>query len=433
MNDIIDERTGSAPGGGASPVPVDDRFAAFRNPRFRAYWLARFASSFAVQIVVTAVGWQIYDLTRSTLDLGIVGLCQFLPSLALFLFTGAAADRWSRRLIMAGSSALEGVGALALLVLTIHGLVSPLPVFAVLVGIGAARAFFGPASQSLVVNLVTRDELANAVAWNSSSWQIATIVGPVAGGLLYGHAAETAYATGFVLFVAGAILALMIGRTARDAEVAAESAAPEPVTLETVAAGFRFIRRQPVVLGAVTLDLFAVLLGGAVALLPAYARDVLHVGEFGLGLLRAAPGVGSLAMAAWLAAHPVRDHAGIVMFGFVALFGAFTVVFGLSTAPWLSILALALMGATDMISVYVRETLIQLWTPDEVRGRVNAVNLLFVGASNELGEFRAGVMAFFIGAVPAVAVGGALTMGVAGLWAWMFPQLRRVRRLAAPE
>ena len=424
-----DADTGGEPGPtGAAPAdtPDEDRFAAFRNTRYLRYFLSRFFASFAVQVVSVSVGWQVYDLTRDPFDLGIIGLCQFLPALLLVLVTGAAADRYSRRWIMALTILGEAVGAAALLLLTLRGLTSPLPVFAILVGFGVARAFAGPATASLVVNLVTREELSNAIAWNSSSWQIAGIVGPVAGGLLYGVASELAYGTALALFAIAAALVLSIRvRETRQSD--------EPASLETVIAGFRYVWSEKVVLGAVSLDLFAVLLGGAVALMPVFARDVLVVGEWGLGLMRAAPAVGALLTALWLAAHPVKDHAGAIMFAFVALFGAFTVLFGLSTAPWLSILALAMMGACDMISVYIREILIQLWTPDAVRGRVNAVNMVFIGASNELGEFRAGLMAAGIGAVPAVALGGATTVGIAALWAWLFPQLRRARSLAGRD
>ncbi len=420
--------TTSSPPPTDEPVhaPTDDRFAAFRNRRFLRYWLARFFAAFAVQIVSVSVTWQIYALTRDPFDLGLVGLCQFLPALLLVLVTGSVADRYSRRWIMGLSALVEAAGAAALLFLTLTGLVAPLPVFAILVVFGVARAFFGPAASSLVVNLVSKDELANAVAWNSSSWQIASIVGPVAGGLLYGLSPEIAYGTALVLFLLGAGLVLSISAPRQHVS-------SEPANLRTVVAGFRFIFREKVVLGAISLDLFAVLLGGAVALMPVFAHDVLGVGPWGAGLLRAAPGVGAILTAAWLAAHPVRDRAGHVMFLFVALFGVFTTLFGLSTTPWLSILALALMGAADMISVYIRETLLQLWTPDEVRGRVNAVNGIFVGASNELGEFRAGLMAAWIGAVPAVVVGGIATVAVAGIWSLAFPQLRQARSLAARE
>ncbi|MCQ8781940.1 MFS transporter [Aurantimonas sp. CSK15Z-1] len=401
----------------------EDRFAAFRNRQFVLYWLARFFVTFATQVVAVSVGWQVYALTGDPFDLGLVGLCQFLPALLLVLVTGAAADRYSRRRIMSVAILLEAMGAAALLAMSWIGFTSVVPVFVVLVGFGIARAFFGPASTSLVVNLVSSEELANAIAWNASSWQIATIVGPVAGGLLYGVSPEAAYSVGLVLFATGALLVSLI-------KAPAQRTSAEPPTVQAIVAGFDFIWREKVVLGAISLDLFAVLLGGAVALMPVYAQDILKVGPWGLGMLRAAPGVGALLMVAWLASHPVKDHAGRIMFAFVFLFGAFTVLFGVSTWPWLSILALALMGAADMISVYVRETLMQLWTPDQVRGRVNAVNQVFVGASNELGEFRAGIMAALIGAVSAVVVGGFATMGVALLWSRLFPELRKARHLS---
>jgi MFS family permease len=400
----------------------DTRYAAFRHGPFLRYWLARFMATFATQVVSVAVGWQIYDITRDPFDLGLVGIVQFAPALLLVLVTGAVADRFGRRLIMAVSAALEAVCAAALLVLSFRGLVSPVPIFVVLAFFGVVRAFFGPASSSLVANLVPPEDFANAIAWNSSAWQTATIVGPVAGGLLYGLSAEASYGTAAVLMLAAAGLVLTIPKPAQHTET-------EQPTLSSLFDGFRYIWREKIVLGAISLDLFAVLLGGATALLPVYARDILELGPWGLGLLRAAPGIGAVCVAMWLAGHPIRDHAGIILFSFVALFGVFTAVFGISTIPWLSIVALALLGAADMISVYVRETLIQLWTPDRLRGRVNAVNQVFVGASNELGEFRAGTMAALFGAVPAVLFGGAGSILVAGLWAWLFPQLRRARHL----
>jgi len=403
----------TAPGG---------RYAAFRHRPFLNFWIARFLATFSTQIVSVAVGWQIYDLTRDPFDLGLVGIIQFLPSLLLVLVTGAVADRFGRRLIMALAAFVEAACAVALLWLTWRGLAGPGPVFAVLAVFGIARAFFGPASASLVANLVPADDFANAVAWNSSAWQTATIVGPVAGGLLYGVSAEVAYTVAALLMAAGASLVFAIPKPAQ------RTVAERP-TIDTLFAGFRYIWSEKVVLGAISLDLFAVLLSGAVALLPVYARDILELGPWGLGLLRAAPGVGAICVAVWLAGHPLRDHAGAIMFIFVALFGGFTALFGVSTVTWLSIAALAMVGATDMISVYVRETLIQLWTPDAVRGRVNAVNMVFVGASNELGEFRAGTMAALIGTVPAVVFGGVGAIAVAGLWAWLFPQLRRIRHL----
>lgn len=405
----------------AKPVP-DQRYAAFRHSAFLRFWTARFLATFSTQILSVAVGWQIYDLTRDPFDLGLVGIIQFLPSLLLVLVTGAASDRFGRRLIMGLAACLEALCALALLWLSFRGLAGPGPVFAVLAVFGVARAFFGPASASLVANLVPKEDFANAVAWNSSAWQTATIVGPVAGGLLYGLSAEAAYVTATLFMTGSALLVFTIPKPEQ------RSHADKP-TLDTLFAGFRYIWGEKIVLGAISLDLFAVLLSGAVALLPVYARDILELGPWGLGLLRAAPGIGAILVAIWLTGHPIRDHAGIVMFIFVALFGVFTVLFGVSTIPWLSIVALALLGATDMISVYVRETLIQLWTPDAVRGRVNAVNMVFVGASNELGEFRAGTMAALIGTVPAVVFGGVGAVAVAGIWAFLFPELRKVRHL----
>ncbi|YBV96086.1 MFS transporter [Phyllobacteriaceae bacterium JZ32] len=399
-----------------------DRYAAFRHSSFAKYWLSRFASAFAIQIVSVAVGWQIYDLTRDPFDLGLVGLVQFLPALLLVLVTGAASDRFGRRLIMGTTLAVEAVAAAILLFLTIAGLFEPLTVFATLAAFGIARAFLGPAAASLVVNLVPTEIFANAVSWNSSAWQIATIIGPVAGGLLYGISPVVAYAVAMVLLATSAILIFSIPKPAQHTS-------SEKPSLETMLAGFRYIWKEKVVLGAISLDLFAVLLGGAVALLPVYARDILELGPWGLGMLRGAPGIGAVLTALWLTGHPVRDHAGIIMFVCVGLFGLFTVLFGVSTVAWLSIAALALLGAADMVSVYIRETLMQLWTPDHVRGRVNAVNMVFVGASNELGEFRAGFMAALIGTVPAVVFGGVGSIAVAVLWAYWFPQLRKARHL----
>jgi len=398
------------------------RFAAFQHSAFARYWAARFLITFATQIVSVAVAWQIYDLTRDPFDLGLVGIIQFAPALLLVLVTGSIADRFGRRLIMAVSAVLEALCAVAILLLTLRGLTGAGEVFAILFVFGIARAFFGPASASLVANLVPAEIFANAVAWNSSAWQTATIVGPVAGGLLYGLSAEAAYGVAAVFMLGAATLVMTIPKPRQHTET-------ERASLQTIFAGFRYIWSEKIVLGAVSLDLFAVLLSGAVALLPVYARDVLELGPWGLGLLRAAPGIGAILVAVWLTSHPIRDHAGWLLLFFVAMFGVFTIVFGVSTMPWLSIVALAFIGATDMVSVYVRETLIQLWTPDRVRGRVNAVNMVFVGASNELGEFRAGTMAALIGTVPAVVFGGVGAIGVAGLWAWLFPALRDVRRL----
>lgn len=397
-------------------------FSALRHRGFAFYLGGRFLAVFAVQIVSVAVGWQVYDLTRDPLDLGIVGLVQFLPAFVLVLVTGAVADRYNRRFIMLACLFGEALCALALLIFVLSGQQNVLVIFATLLVLGILRAFFGPAQQAMTPNLVPVEDLSNAIAWGSSAWQVATIVGPVMGGLLYGLSPVIAYGAATMLLATAAILALFIPPTR-------QIITGEKASWATLLAGFRYIAHEKVVLGAISLDLFAVLLGGATALLPAYARDILDVGPWGLGFLRAGPGIGAIAVAAWLAAHSIRDRAGVIMLVCVAMFGLFTIVFGVSTWVGLSVLALVLMGAFDMVSVYIRETLIQLWTPDHVRGRVNAVNGVFIGASNELGEFRAGVSASLIGVVPAVVVGGIGTLLVAALWWRIFPALRNTRHL----
>jgi len=397
-------------------------FGAFQHRGFLFYWLSRLCATFAVNMVSVSVGWQVYDLTRDPFDLGLIGLVQFLPALLLVLVTGSVADRFNRRMIMALCLAGEAVAVMALLAFTISGSEMVVIVFGILLFFGIVRAFMGPASQSLAPNLVPTQDLASAIAWNSSAWQIATIVGPVAGGLLYGISPEAPYAVALAMMIIGAILILLVPKPA-------QKILGDKASWETVIAGFRYVWKEKIVLGAISLDLFAVLLGGATALMPIFARDILDVGPWGLGLLRAAPAVGALTVAAWLAFHPIRNHAGLLLFAFVTMFGLTTIVFGLSTLVWVSVVALVLMGASDMVSVYIRETLIQLWTPDAVRGRVNAVNMVFVGASNELGEFRAGMSAAVFGAVSAVVIGGAGTVAVAALWARFFPDLRRARHL----
>jgi MFS family permease len=405
--------------------PTGDRFAAFRHSSYSRFFFARFLLSFSQQIVSVAVGWQMYDQTGSAIYLGLIGLVQFLPSLVLILVTGSVADRHNRRAIASICSLVSALCTLALLGMTVTGTFSPIPVFAVLLIFGIERAFMAPAVQSLAPNLVPEKDLSNAIAWNSSSWQLAAITGPVLGGLLYGVSASTAYWIAVVFSALGAILLYMIPKPP-------QKTAGEAKSWDMILGGFRYIREERVVLGAISLDLFAVLLGGATALMPIFARDILTLGPWGLGLLRSAPGVGAIIMAIFLAAYPLKHKAGIYMFIGVAIFGLGTIVFGLSTNTEVSIVALAIMGAADMISVYVRESLIALWTPDHLRGRVNAVNTVFVGASNELGEFRAGTMASVFGAVPAVIIGGIGTLAVAAIWASSFPKLRKIDTLDAP-
>lgn len=403
-----------------SGAPVSD--SAFSYPGYRYYWAARFLLVFAMQVLSVSVGWQIYDQTRDPFLLGLVGLVQFLPAPLLVLVTGSVADRYNRQGIMSACMAVEAACAAALLVLLHQGLSVVWPVYVVLGIFGIARAFMGPAVQSLMANLVPPVALPNAIALNSSSFQVATIVGPAAGGLLYGVSSELAYSVSIGFFLAAGALTLAIPRPA-------ERAAPPPVSSEALFAGIRYIWSQPIVLGAMSLDMVAVLLGGANSLLPVFARDILEVGPWGLGALRSAVGVGALLMSLWLVRNPVRDHAGLTMFASVAVYGLAILVFGLSEIVWLSVLALAVMGAADMVSVYIRQTLIQLQTPDDLRGRVSAVNMTFIGASNELGEFRAGTMAAGLGAVTAVVVGGVGALITAGLWMRLFPDLRQVRKL----
>lgn len=399
-----------------------DRYAAFRHRPYLIFWLSRFFARFAAMIISVAVGWQVYDLTRQPFDLGLIGLVQFLPALLLVLVTGAVADRYGRKNIMTLSILLEVFCAIGILYFSWNGLTSPFPIFIALGFFGVARAFFGPAASALVANLVPEKDFANAVAWNSSSWQTASIVGPAVGGLLYGISANIAYGVALVLFVSAFILALSIkSKPLKNKR--------EVVTFKSLFGGFSYIYKEKVVFGAISLDLFAVLFGGAVALLPIYARDILELGPWGLGFLRAAPGIGAVLMALFLAGRSIKDNAGLIMLCSVGLFGLCTAMFAVSTIAWVSILLLALLGAGDMVSVYIRGTLVQLWTPDELRGRVSAVSMVFIGASNELGEFRAGTMAALIGTVPAVLFGGVGAMAIAFSWAFIFPALLKAKTL----
>ena len=403
-----------------------DRFSAFRHSSFARYFTSRFLVAMATQITSVAVGWQIYDETGNAALLGWIGLVQFLPAVLLVLFTGLASDRFGRRLIMGLSILMEMGCAAMIFYLAFTGQFDPVIVLIVLTVFGVARAFLTPASSSLVVNVVPKDDFANAIGWITSAWQLASIFGPVAGGLLYGISGPVAYASAALIFLTAAILIFSIPRPEQALEKSATS-------LQTLMGGFSYIWKQKIVMGAISLDLFAVLLGGAVALMPIYAKDILELGPTGLGLLRAAPGIGAVMMIGWLTTFPVKDHAGVILFVSVALFGLATAVFGVSTTAWLSILALMFVGAFDMISVYIREILLQLWTPDKVRGRVNAVNSIFLGASNELGEFRAGFMAAAYGAALTVTGGGMAAIGVAAIWAKMFPSLRKAKYLEVPK
>lgn len=407
---------------GPSSGQEPDRFAAFAHLSYRRYFASRFATSFAAQILSVAVAWQIYDLTGDPALLGWIGLVQFLPALVLVVVTGIAADRLGRRMVMGVAILVELLCALSILGLAVSGHFQPIPVLATLTVLGIARAFLAPASSSLAVNIVPAKDFPNAVGWTTSSWQMASIVGPVAGGLLYGLSPLVAYSASAFLFGLAAVLIFSIPKPNQTID-------KEPTNLTTLLGGFSYVWREKVVLGAISLDLFAVLLGGAVALMPVYARDILDLGPAGLGLLRAAPGIGAIITVIGLTSFPIRQHAGVILFVSVALFGLATVIFGTSTLAWVSVLALMGIGGFDMISVFIREILLQLWTPDHVRGRVNAVNSIFLGASNELGEARAGFMAAKWGAVFTVAAGGVAAIGVAGLWAILFPRLRKAAHL----
>ena len=405
---------------------TEDRFAAFRHSAFKRFFWARFLSASALQIISVAVGWQMWKVTGNAWLLGLIGLVQFLPALLLVLVTGLTADKLGRRRVMGCAIILMMICAIGILGLAVTHNFNPILVLSFLTLLGIARAFNTPASSSLVVNVVPKEDFANAVGWITSSWQLASIAGPAAGGLLYGISGPFAYGVAAVIFMVSATLIFSIEKPKQEKETA-------PTNWNTLVGGFRFIWQEKVVFGAISLDLFAVLLGGAVALLPIYADEILNVGPWGLGMLRAAPGVGAILMIAILIRFPIRDHAGTILLITVAAFGAATTVFGLSTTAWVSILALALVGAFDMISVYIREILLQLWTPDRVRGRVNAVNAIFLGASNELGEFRAGTMAAIYGAVFTVAAGGIAAMGIAGAWRFLFPKMSKTRKLEGPE
>ncbi|MSP81784.1 MAG: MFS transporter [Alphaproteobacteria bacterium] len=396
--------------------------SALRSRGFVAYLVNQLCATFASSIVTVAVGWQIYAMTGDPLDLGLANLVEFLPALALVLVTGSVADRFDRRFVVFICVAGEAALILGLLTLTAADVPSVWPIFLVLAGFGVCRAFWAPAERALLPNLVPPEALGRAIALSSSTWQMSSIVGPALGGLLYGIAPEAAYGVAAAMLIGSALAVIAIPRQPARPAMAATN-------WTSLLAGFRFIWGEKVVFGSISLDLVAVFLGGAVALLPVYASDILDVGPVGLGLLRASPGIGAVVTALALARYPINRGAGVIMLLCVATFGLATAIFGLSVTPWLSIAALATAGAADMISVYIRGTLIQLRTPDALRGRVNAVDMTFIGASNELGGFRAGVAAAWLGAVAAVTIGGIGSMAAAGLWAALFPDLRKVRRL----
>jgi MFS family permease len=409
-------------------TPPGPRRAVWRNREFTRFVAARFLATLAVQMQTVAVGWQVYEVTRDPLDLGLVGLSQFLPFVLLILPAGHLADSRDRRRILAACFALECLCALLLLAFAARGLDSARPVFAVMVLFGIARAFAMPTGQALLPNLVPRAHFGTAVAVNSSTWQVATIAGPALGGIVYLLGAPVVYASVAMLLAAAVVMVLSLREGGRD-----QARSAEPPGWQALLSGLRFVRSRRLVLGAISLDLFAVLFGGATALLPVYAADVLHVGPAGLGWLRTAPGIGAALCGLALGLLPITRQVGRWMFGGVIAYGIATIIFGVSASFGLSLAALVVMGAGDMVSVYVRHLLVQLETPDEIRGRVSAVNAVFIGASNELGEFESGVTAAWWGAVPAVIVGGCATLVVAGVWSRLFPELSRMDRFPGAE
>ena len=397
---------------------------AFTYPDFVLYQLARLLIVSSLEMQSVAVGWQVYEMTRRPLDLGLVGLAQFLPGILLFLASGHAADRFERRRLILVCQIAFAICSALLLAITLRGPRAVLPIYVVLVLLGVVRSFNGPAGQAFLPQLVSEEHFPNAVAWAATIFQAATIFGPIIGGVVYAatRGPSAVYGTAIVTSLLAAVATSRIHPRRPPKH-------REPPSLKTVLAGFHYIWQKKLILGSISLDLFAVLLGGAVALLPVYAKEILRTGPWGLGLLRGAPGVGAAAMAILLAYRPIRRRAGLTMLWCVAGFGVFTIIFGLSRSLYVSLASLLLLGASDMVSVVIRNTLVQITTPDEMRGRVSAVNMLFIGASNEFGQFESGITAHWFGTVPAVVLGGVGTLVVIAVWSWLFPELRHADEL----
>lgn len=394
-----------------------------RNHRpFLAFWLARVFTASGFQMLTVAIGWHLYQLTGNVLDLGLVGLVEFAPRVLFMLHTGHVADRYDRRKVAALCQSLQGLIALALALGSATDNVTRELIFALAFLLGATRSFEMPATQALLPNVVPAGLFPRAVAASASATQAATIVAPAVGGFLYAFGSIWVYGPTVALYAIACVLTLSLQARGQVAQRGRAS-------IESLLAGIRFIRSRPDILGAISLDLFAVLLGGATALLPVFAKDILLTGPLGLGLLRSAPAVGALLMSLWLARFPFERNVGRTMFTAVGVFGVATIAFGLSTSFWFSLAVLVVLGAADMISMVIRGAFVQLETPDEMRGRVSAVNGLFIGASNQLGEFESGVTAHWFGTVPAVVLGGVGTLLVTGVWIKLFPTLARRDRL----
>jgi MFS family permease len=391
-------------------------------PSFRYFFVSRIATTFASQMVMAILGWQMYDLTHSAYDLGLVGLAQFLPSLMLTLVAGHVADRFDRRYVLACCLMVQLAVAASLAAGTMQGWLDREVILLASIALGATRAFQMPTQQALTPLMLPAEELPRGLAVMASGTQTAIVLGPATGGFLYAAGAQVVYSISALLFIA-ATVAVLFTRIERA------KADRVPMTIKTVFAGITFIWQRKDILGAISLDLFAVLLGGAVALLPVFAKDILHVGAWGLGLLRGAPAAGALLMSVYLAKHPIVNKVGKKMFAAVAIYGLGTLVFALSNSFVLSLIALAVTGMFDMVSVVIRQSLVQLDTPNEMRGRVSAVNSIFIGASNQLGEFESGLAAAYFGAVPSVLIGGIGTLAVVGIWMLLFPSLTQRDRL----
>jgi MFS family permease len=396
---------------------------ALQQRDFSLFWIAILATGFAAQMMAVAVGWQVYAIRENPLDLGLIGLAEFLPLPLLALPAGHIADRLPRRLVFAAAIVLDGLIAGGLLAVTLAGASSLWPFLLLALAAGSAAALGWPASRSMPPTLVSADLLASALALRGIAFQTATIVGPAIGGLIFAARAELVYVVAAALFVVALVCVLPVNERTQERLL-------EPATSrDALFAGARFVRRTPVLFGAITLDLFAVLFGGAMALLPLFAKSILDVGPVGLGILRSSPAVGALAAGILLANRPIRGNAGRTLLVVVAVFGAAHVVFGLSKSFPLSVAALAVAGFADMFSMNIRSMTVALATPDPLRGRVNAVEMVFISGSNELGAFESGVAAALIGAVPAVVLGGVATICIAVLWGRLFPDLRRIDRL----
>ena len=389
---------------------------------FQKYWVARFLSAFCVEVINVSLAWKIYDITENPLFLGLVGLTQFVPLILLGLISGYVSDKYNRKQIFFWCLLIESIIACSFIILNSFETTKVIYLFYPLIALGVVRAFFGPASSALLPNIVNKKTLPDAVALSAISWQTGSIFGPIAGGVIYGISENLGYVFSSSCLLFGALLILSIPKTTNQAKV-------KSMTLKNLVMGFSYVWNKKILLGVISLDLFAVIFAGAIALLPIYARDILETGPTTLGLLRAAPGIGAILVAILLSRYSIKNNSGLIMLFAVAFFGFFTMLFGISTNTTLSIIFLCFIGGFDMLSVYIREIIVQLGTEDKMRGRVNSINMMFVGASNELGEFRAGIMAFWMGSVPAVFLGGLGAITITGIWSILFPELRKLNKL----